>query len=97
MLSKVVGCGAVAKLCRFNFSDSLKIGCGMMTRGEVALIVAQRGLTEGILDHAFFTSVILLIIVSSIATPIILKAIYAHDEKKMAAVQDTSLPAAPVE
>ena len=97
MLSKVVGCGAVAKLCKFNFSDSLKIGCGMMTRGEVALIVAQRGLTEGILDHAFFTSVILLIIVSSISVPIILKAIYAHDDKKLAAIQDTSLPAAPVE
>ena len=84
MFSKVVGCGAVAKLCKFNFSDSLKIGCGMMTRGEVALIVAQRGLTEGILDHAFFTSVILLIIVSSISVPIILKAIYAHDDKKLA-------------
>ena len=97
MFSKVVGCGAVAKLCKFNFSDSLKIGCGMMTRGEVALIVAQRGLTEGILDHAFFTSVILLIIVSSISVPIILKAIYAHDDKKLAAIQDTSLPAAPVE
>ncbi len=82
MLSKILGCGAAARLCRFNMSDSLKIGCGMMTRGEVALIVAQRGLAEGIVDHAFFTSVILLIIVSSITTPIILKAIYAHDEKK---------------
>ena len=82
MLSKILGCGAAARLCQFNMSDSLKIGCGMMTRGEVALIVAQRGLAEGIVDHAFFTSVILLIIVSSITTPIILKAIYAHDEKK---------------
>lgn len=83
MLSKVIGCGIFAKLCKFNTSDSLKIGCGMMTRGEVALIVAQRGLAAGILDSAFFTSVILLIIVSSITTPILLKTIYAHDEKKL--------------
>ncbi len=90
MVSKVVGCGLVSKLCKFNMSDSLKIGCGMMTRGEVALIVAQRGLSAGILDHAFFTSVIMLIIVSSITTPILLKAIYHHDEKKAALLAGTS-------
>ena len=82
MISKIIGCGSTSRLLGFNTSDSLKIGVGMMTRGEVALIVAQRGLTVGMLDHAFFTAVILLIIVSSICTPIILKAIYSHDEKK---------------
>ncbi|MBP5156417.1 MAG: cation:proton antiporter, partial [Treponema sp.] len=60
---------------------SLKIGCGMMTRGEVALIVAQRGLAAGLLEHSFFTAVILLIIVSSILTPVILKAVYALDKE----------------
>ncbi len=81
MASKVVGCGAASRLLGFNRSDSLKIGCGMMTRGEVALIVAQRGLSVGLLEHEFFTAVILLIIVSSIATPIILKAIYSKDSE----------------
>ncbi len=82
MASKVIGCGSVARLCRFNMSDSFKIGCGMMTRGEVALIVAQRGLQEGLLDGTFFTAVILLIIISSVVTPVVLKAIYSRDEKK---------------
>ncbi|WP_026499099.1 cation:proton antiporter [Butyrivibrio sp. WCD2001] len=81
LLGKVVGCGIVAKLLKYNTSDSLKIGVGMMTRGEVALIVAQRGLKAGIVDSRYFTAVILLIILSSILTPIILKAIYASDEK----------------
>ena len=58
-----------------------QIGIGMMTRGEVALIVAQRGLKADIVDSRYFTAVILLIILSSILTPIILKAIYASDEK----------------
>ena len=83
LLGKIVGCGLTAKLLRFNSSDSLKIGIGMMTRGEVALIVAQRGLKAEIIDSRYFTAVILLIIVSSILTPIILKAIYAHDSKKV--------------
>ena len=49
----------------------------MMTRGEVALIVAQKGLSVGLMSPVYFTSVILLIIVSSIMTPIILKVLYA--------------------
>lgn len=77
LLAKIIGCGLMAKPCRFNASDSIKIGVGMMTRGEVALIVAQKGLSVGLLTPVYFTSVILLIIVSSIATPIILKILYA--------------------
>ena len=82
LVSKIIGCGLIAKLCKFNNSDALKIGVGMMTRGEVALIVSQKGLSVGLLDPAYFTSVIFLIIVSSISTPIILKVLYAKDEKK---------------
>lgn len=76
LITKIIACGAVAKLCRFSTSDSLKIGVGMMTRGEVALIVSQKGLSAGLLKPVYFTSVILLIIVSSIATPIILKILF---------------------
>lgn len=79
LITKILGCGLMAKLCRFRFQDSLKIGVGMMTRGEVALIVAQKGLSVGLLTPVYFTAVILLIIVSSISTPIILKLLYARD------------------
>ncbi len=77
LICKIIGCGLVARLCRFNWADSLKIGVGMMTRGEVALIVSQKGLNVGLLSPVYFTAVILLIIVSSISTPIILKVLYA--------------------
>ena len=79
LICKIIGCGLMAKICRFNMKDSLKIGVGMMTRGEVALIVAQKGLSVGLLTPVYFTSVILLIIVSSISTPIILKLLYSRD------------------
>lgn len=81
LITKIVGCGLMAKLCRFRFQDCLKIGVGMMTRGEVALIVSQKGLSVGLLNPVYFTSVILLIIVSSISTPIILKVLYARDKQ----------------
>ena len=86
LITKIVGCGLMAKLCKFRFQDSLKIGVGMMTRGEVALIVAQKGLSVGLLTPVYFTSVILLIIVSSISTPIILKLLYAKDNPVEASI-----------
>ena len=76
LLTKIIGCGLAAKICRFNWGDSLKVGVGMMTRGEVALIVAQKGLEVGVVDPVYFTAVILLIVVSSIATPLALKALF---------------------
>lgn len=85
LLSKIIGCGLAGKLCKYSAADSLKIGVGMMTRGEVALIVAQKGLSAGLLTADYFTAVILMILVSSISTPIILKLLYSRDDKKAAA------------
>ena len=79
LLTKIIGCGLMGKICRFQNRDALKIGVGMMTRGEVALIVAQKGLSVGMLEPVYFTAVILLIVVSSILTPILLKILYKHD------------------
>ena len=86
MLSKVIGCGLVSKCFRYSWLDCLKIGAGMMTRGEVALIITNKGLGLGIIDSSYFTAVILLIIVSSIVTPIILKLLFgkSHDEAETA-------------
>ena len=77
LICKIIGCGLMARVCRFGSADSLKIGVGMMTRGEVALIVSQKGLSAGLMDPVYFTSVILLIITSSVLTPIVLKMLYA--------------------
>ena len=76
LVTKIIGCGLAAKVCRFNWGDSLKVGVGMMTRGEVALIVAQKGLEVGVVDPVYFTAVILMIVVSSVATPLVLKNLF---------------------
>ena len=56
----------------FKRKESLQIGLGMMVRGEVALIVAQKGLAVGMVKAEYFAPVILLIIVSSMIVPILL-------------------------
>ena len=83
MLAKIIGCGLVGKCFKYNNNDALKIGIGMMTRGEVALIVAQKGLSVGLLDSRYFTCVIMLIITSSILTPIFLKILYSKENKRI--------------
>ncbi len=77
LLTKIIGCGLVSMACKIPPRHAIKVGVGMMTRGEVALIVAQKGMSVGLLDPVYFTSVILLIIISSILTPILLKLLYS--------------------
>ncbi len=77
LISKIIGCGLVSKCFGYKWTDSIKIGIGMMTRGEVALIITNKGLGLGIIDSSYFTAVILLIIVSSIVTPLLLKFLFS--------------------
>lgn len=72
-VSKIVGCGGVSRLLGYNWREAYQIGLGMMVRGEVALIIAQKGLSVGMVDSKYFTSVILLIIVSSMLVPVLMK------------------------
>lgn len=72
-LSKIIGCGGVSRLIGYNWKECAQIGFGMMVRGEVALIVAQKGLAVGLVDSSYFPAVILLIIVSSMTVPVLMK------------------------
>lgn len=72
-VSKIIGCGGVSKLMGYSWKESVQVGVGMMVRGEVALIVAQKGLSVGLVDSKYFAAVILLIIVSSMIVPVLLK------------------------
>lgn len=85
LITKIIGCGLMSKILGYKSNDCLKIGVGMMTRGEVALIVAQKGLSVGMIEAKYFTAVILLILVSSVITPIILKLLYSKGEPAKAA------------
>ena len=73
ILSKIIGCGLGARLMGFRPYDSLSIGLGMVSRGEVALIVAQKGEQAGLIDSSLFPAIVLVVIVTTLVTPILLK------------------------
>lgn len=83
-ISKIIGCAGISKLMGFSLKDSYKVGLGMMVRGEVALIVAQKGLSVGIVESKYFAPVILLIIVSSMIVPILMKKAYSGENNEEA-------------
>lgn len=84
ILSKIVGCGLGAKICGFSNMDSLAIGVGMISRGEVTLIVAQKGEQAGLISSTLFPAVVLVVIVTTLITPILLKAVvYMKEQKKV--------------
>lgn len=76
VLTKVVGCGLGAKICKFSNKDSLRIGVGMVSRGEVALIVASKGAAVGLMNEKYFAPIVIMVVVTTIITPILLKFVY---------------------
>ena len=77
--AKIIGCGGVALTRKFSFKESLKVGVGMIARGEVALIVMEKGIAGGLLDDKYRAIVVLLVLVSSLLAPILLKLLYKLD------------------
>lgn len=75
--TKIVGCGLAAKLFKFNNSEALQIGVGMMTRGEVALIIANKGANMGIMSDIFFGPIVIVVIATAILTPTLLKVVFS--------------------
>lgn len=80
--TKIIGCGGMAKLFKFKWKDCFRIGVGMIARGEVALIVTEKGIAGGLLDAKYRAIVVLLVLVSSLLAPVILKLLYKGDKEK---------------
>lgn len=89
--SKVVGCGLGARFCGYTGKDALRIGVGMISRGEVALIVANKGIASGLMNDAFFGPVVLVVIVTTVITPILLKLVYKSKEKDYSDLEESEL------
>lgn len=81
IITKVVGCGIGAKLCSFNKKESVQIGCGMVSRGEVALIVASKGAAVGLMSSAIFGPIIIVVVATTIISPILLKMAFRTKDK----------------
>ncbi len=76
IITKIAGCGLGAKICGYKNYQCLRIGVGMVSRGEVALIVANKGIEAGLMSSSIVAPVIIVVIVTTIITPIILRPVF---------------------
>lgn len=78
VIGKIIGCGLAAGIFKMSRRESLQIGVGMVSRGEVAVITANIGLQSRIISQEIFIPTILVVILTTIITPILLKASFSH-------------------
>lgn len=82
VLTKVVGCGLGAKLCKYSNQDCMRIGTGMISRGEVALIVASKGNAVGLMSANLLGPVVIVVVITTIIAPVFLKMTFSEKEKE---------------
>lgn len=81
ILTKILGCGLGAKVMGYTTRESLQIGVGMVSRGEVALIVANKGEALGLISAELYAPIVVTVVITTIITPILLKVVF-KDKKK---------------
>jgi Kef-type K+ transport system membrane component KefB len=89
VISKILGSGGGAKLAGFTNRESLQLGIGMVSRGEVGLIVASFALSERLISSANFSIVVFMVIVATVVTPPLLRVSFAKGEETAVAPQTT--------
>lgn len=86
IISKLFGCGLGARASKFSWKESIQVGVGMVSRGEVALIVASKGQQVGLIDGELFAPIVIMVIVTTLITPILLKIAFKDKPEKEATV-----------
>lgn len=83
VIGKIIGCGGAARILKMTRSESLQIGVGMISRGEVAIITANIGLQQKIISEEIFLPTLIVVILTTIVTPILLKMAFSHKNEKL--------------
>lgn len=81
ILTKILGCGLGAKMCHFKNKDCIRVGVGMISRGEVALIVASKGNSIGLMSQSLLGPVVIVVVLTTIVAPVFLKIAFTSRKK----------------
>jgi Kef-type K+ transport system membrane component KefB len=81
ILGKWLGAGVGARLGGLGPRESIQLGAGMVSRGEVGLIVASVGIQQGLVASDDFSAIIAMVLISTVVTPPILRSLFAQGKK----------------
>lgn len=91
ILGKQIGCGLAAKMFHLPWTESNVVGAGMVSRGEMALVVANVALSSHLIDQNHYTAMILVTVITTLVAPLILKLFILKSNKKVAAKDAVSI------
>ncbi len=83
ILAKVIGSGLGARWCGFTNQEALRVGVGMISRGEVGLIVAGVGLASGVIGQEVFSIMVIMVLVTTMVTPLLLRLVFPRCEEEV--------------
>jgi Kef-type K+ transport system membrane component KefB len=89
IVAKAVGCALFARWCGFTNEQSMRVGVGMISRGEVGLIVAGYGLSNGLIDTQVFSAAVLVVLATTMVTPPLLRLVFPRHALVPGRVEET--------
>lgn len=97
IVSKLVGCGLFARAAGFTARESLRVGVGMISRGEVGLIVAGYGLDNGIIGSETFSASVVMVLATTMVTPPLLRMVFPRTPEAMHRIVEETVAGPPEE
>jgi Kef-type K+ transport system membrane component KefB len=97
ILTKVVGCGTLARVCGFSSLESVRVGIGMISRGEVGLIMAGYGLSHGLIGNDIFSASVFMVLITTMLTPPLLRAVFPKSERQALVIIEETIADIPEE
>ena len=89
IVAKAIGCGLFARLFGFTTKESVRVGVGMISRGEVGLIVAGYGLANGLIGNEVFSACVIMVLVTTMVTPPLLRLVFPRRTGEGGTVEET--------
>src|SRR5207248_10304086 len=97
IVGKIVGCGVLARACGFTNREAIRVGLGMISRGEVGLIVAGYGLSHGVIGGEVFSASVLMVLATTMITPQLLRLAYPRRRGRAHVAVEEAFTAVPDE
>jgi Kef-type K+ transport system membrane component KefB len=91
IITKVLGSGGGALAAGFNRLDSLRLGIGMISRGEVGLIVASVALSQAVISRESFSVIVFMVILATLVTPLLLRLTYRDQPDREEEIQNSDV------
>ena len=89
IVTKAIGCGVFAKIFGFNIKESVRVGVGMISRGEVGLIVAGYGLANNLIGNEVFSASVIMVLVTTMVTPPLLRSVFPRRAGRDVVLEET--------